>query len=113
MRLKSFLLGSSSANEISGNTVFADTGDVQYVTLKFENYQYVMEPSELKVGVPTIMTVDLDTVYGCMQDVVIPDYGIRKYVSKGDNIIKFTPTKVGKLPVACSMGMGRGTLRVV
>ena len=45
--LKGFLLGGSDTP--TGNSVLAaDSGEVQYVTLKFENYQYVIEPSELK-----------------------------------------------------------------
>ena len=111
--LKGFLLGGNNDGINSNVVLAANNGEVQYVTLKMENYGYVIEPSEMKVGVPTVMTVDLDSVYGCMRDVVIPEYNIKKYVSEGDNIIKFTPTKIGKLPVTCSMNMGRGILKVV
>ena len=97
---------------ITGN-VAAVTGGVQEVTLTFENYAYKLSPSRLQEGVPVRMVVDLDSVYGCMRDVVIPAFNVRKYVSEGDNVIEFTPTKSGTINIACSMNMGRGTFEVV
>ena len=58
------------------------------------------------------MEVDLDTVYGCMRDVVIPSADVRKYVKDGDNIIEFTPEKAGTFNIMCSMNMGRGKFTV-
>lgn len=111
--LKGVILGGASQDaSIAANSATIDPNEVQYATLKMKNYAYVMEPATLKVGVPVIMTVDLDTVYGCTRDVVIPEYGVKKYVSEGDNIIRFTPTKTGSLPVSCSMGMAQGSFKV-
>ncbi|MCA9477902.1 MAG: hypothetical protein KC535_02025 [Nanoarchaeota archaeon] len=110
---KGVILGNASSRGIQATgDVVADEGNVQYATLKIENYQYVTEPKTLKAGVPVVMTVDLDSVYGCARDVVIREYGVRKYVKEGDNIIRFTPTESGSLPVACSMNMVRGNLDV-
>ena len=88
-------------------------GEAQKVLLKFENYQYKLEPSELQKGVPVRMEVDLDSVYGCMRDIVIPSFGVDKYVREGNNIIEFTPTKSGTFNIQCSMNMGRGKFSVV
>jgi plastocyanin domain-containing protein len=101
----------SGNNAITGNVVSA--GEVQEVTLKMVNYGYIVEPSELKKDVPVRMEVDMSTVYGCMRDVVIPAFGVKKYVSVDDNIIEFTPTKAGTINIACSMNMGRGTFTVL
>lgn len=98
-------------NAITGNAVVS--GDVQEVTLTFKNYEYQLEPSTLQKNVPVRMTVDLETVYGCMRDVVISSFGVRKYVKAGDNIIEFTPDKTGTFNIACSMNMGRGKFTVV
>ncbi|RJQ17301.1 hypothetical protein C4573_04585 [Candidatus Woesearchaeota archaeon] len=92
------------------NTV--SNGEVQTVKLSFDNYGYVMEPSTLKKGIPVRMEVDLSTVTGCMRDVVISAFNVRRYVSSGNNIIEFTPDKTGTFNIMCSMGMGRGKFTV-
>ncbi|HIH37771.1 cupredoxin domain-containing protein [Candidatus Woesearchaeota archaeon] len=85
---------------------------MQEVTLSYSKYGYVMTPSTLQPGVPVRMTVDTNTVTGCMRSVTIPSFGVRKSVSPGDNIIEFIPDKSGTFQVVCSMGMGRGSFTV-
>jgi hypothetical protein len=108
--------GIASASEsITGNAVadVASSGNVQKVLLTFENYEYILTPSTLKKDVPVEMTVDLDSVYGCMRDVVISSFNVRKYVREGDNVITFTPDKEGTFNIVCSMNMGRGKFSVL
>lgn len=113
--MKNFAFGatSNSGTNTAGQTTQLQNGEVQNVKLKMVNYGYVMEPSTLKVGVPVRMEVDLNTVVGCARDFTIPTFGVRKYVSEGDNIVEFTSTKTGTFNMACSMNMYRGTFTVV
>jgi heme/copper-type cytochrome/quinol oxidase subunit 2 len=87
-------------------------GEVQNVELSFDDEGYVITPNTLKKGVPVRMTVNTNTVTGCMRDVVIKDFGVRKYITPSDNIIEFTPDKEGTFLIACSMNMGRGFFSV-
>ena len=103
----------STGNAITGNVVAKTSGEVQDVTLTFENYAYVLTPSSLKLGVPVRMNVDMNTVYGCMRDIRIPAFGVNQYVKEGANIVEFTPTKAGEFQIACSMNMGRGKFKVL
>jgi hypothetical protein len=96
-----------------GNTVTPSNGEYQQATLSIKNYKYVVEPAVLKKGIPVRMTVDLKTVVGCATDVTIPEFGVRKYVKQGDNVITFTPTKTGTIKIACSMNMYFGSFQVV
>jgi heme/copper-type cytochrome/quinol oxidase subunit 2 len=97
-------------NNPSHNTA---NGETQTATLTMNGgVNYIVTPSTLKVGVPVRMTVDLSTVNGCMRQVVMPSLGVNKYVSEGDNVIEFTPTKEGTFRVTCGMGMGRGTITI-
>ncbi len=93
-------------------TVTAGNGEVQKVTLSMGGQGYIITPSTLKEGVPVRMEVDMSTVRGCMQEVNIPSFGVKKYVTANDNIIEFTPTKKGTIPIRCSMNMGRGSFVV-
>lgn len=87
-------------------------GEPQQVILKVGGPDYILEPSVLKKGVPVRMTVDLASVDGCARDIVISEFGVRKYVKPGDNVIEFIPTKTGIINIACSMNMYRGTFTV-
>lgn len=114
------LVKGETTNKVTGNAVDSAqnsepgvAGGVQEVTLKYQNYVYVMEPSQLKAGMPVKMTADLDSVRGCMTAVRIPAFGVSKNVRAGDNIIEFTPDKTGTFNIACSMGMGATTFDVV
>jgi plastocyanin domain-containing protein len=113
------LFGLVSAKNIStvdstGNIVDADYArEVQKATLKFENFEYVLEPSTLKAGIPVEIEVDMSTVQGCMQAINIPSLNVEKYVTVGDNIITFIPDEKGTVGITCSMGMGTGEFTVV
>lgn len=105
-----FVLGNGdSENKITGNAI---TGEVQNVKVSMVGNEYIFEPAVIKQGVPTRLEVDMDTVFGCYRDIVLPNLGVKKYVSEGDNIIEFVPNKAGNSQVSCSMGMGSGTLRI-
>ena len=93
------------------NSGSSTTGEVQKATLSMNNWVYEID-KPLKAGVPVELEVDLSTVSGCMRSVVISEFGVRKYVTEGDNIITFTPDKSGTFNIACSMNMGRGTFVV-
>ncbi len=111
---KSFATATTDTGDetaITGQAIASD--QYQEVTLKMINYKYITEPAELIKNVPVRMTVDLDSVSGCMRDVVISAFDVREYVQKGDNIIEFTPDKTGEIQVVCSMNMGRGSFTVV
>lgn len=105
------VIGNKENNSINAK-VIANNKEFQEVKLSFKNYEYVLEPSNLKKDVPVKMIVDLDSVYGCMRDIVIPQFNVKKYVKEKDNIIEFIPNKAGTFNIACSMNMGRGTFIV-
>lgn len=75
-------------------------------------YNYILSPSVVQVNVPVRITGDVSRLNGCYRTVTIPDLGVRKTLSSGDNTIIFTPTKTGDFTVACSMGMATTTLTV-
>ena len=107
------LSGSPANTNISGKVTDTTNSEVQNVVLRVSGGNYILEPSVLKKGVKVRMQADMNTVVGCSQDIVISAFGVRKYVSSGDNIIEFTPDKTGTINIACSMNMYRGTFTVV
>jgi hypothetical protein len=106
------LQNANNAVQDIGTKTVVENG-VQNVRLFLnDDFQYQLDPPVLRKGIPVKMEVDMGTVAGCMTNIVIPGFNIRKSVSKGNNIIEFTPDKSGKFQISCSMGMGRSTFTV-
>jgi sulfite exporter TauE/SafE/copper chaperone CopZ len=88
-------------------------GDVQVIRMTQDADGY--HPSalpELRAGVPVRLIIDSQDTYSCASSFVIPELGIERRLKPGENVIEFTPTRAGKIPFSCSMGMYRGTLEV-
>ena len=85
----------------------------QSVKLTFDDKGYVVTPETVTKGVPVRMTVDLNTVKGCMRTVVINAFNVKQTVKEGSTTIEFTPTKSGKIEIICGMNMGKGSFTVV
>ena len=106
-----------SNNDLNSNTIqevkaSGDNTNSQVVELGMKNYNYYPNVINLKYNMPTKIVVDTSKVKGCLQSIVIPDFGIRKFVTAKDNVISFTPNKKGTFSFSCSMGMGFGKIVV-
>lgn len=109
-----------SAQQAAGAAGAAATGaeiaksadGVQEVNLYVQGAEYYPNPITVKKGVPVRIIADVSRVPGCAKSIVIPEFGVRKYVRAGDNEIEFTPDKSGTFPFSCSMGMYQGTIVV-
>lgn len=85
------------------------------VTVYIDNNGYSPRDLTIKAGEEITLTVVNRGGYGCIQAFTIPTLGIQKVVPPGQTqIIKFTaPTQAGELNFMCSMGMYRGSFRVI
>ncbi len=119
--LSLLIFGTSIGNSVSGavisNTINENTnigsGDIQIVKIHVEGAQYVLEPSNVKKGVPVRLEADMSRMPGCSKGIIGAELGIRKTFSSGDNTLTFTPNKAGTFYIACSMNMYKGTLTVL
>ncbi|MFA6489398.1 MAG: cupredoxin domain-containing protein [Candidatus Micrarchaeia archaeon] len=96
----------------AGGQLAAVNNGAQEVQLTVQGGNYMPNPIRVKVGVPVRITVDTNSVVGCASGIVMPEFGVRKNVRAGDNVIEFTPEKSGTFQFSCSMGMYRGTIVV-
>ena len=85
----------------------------QEVQTTVESGQY--HPFVVQKGVPVRWTIRVkaDDLNGCNNPLTIPQYGIRKELFPGDNLIEFTPEQEGTITYTCWMGMISSTIRVV
>lgn len=93
--------------------IIDDSKEVQIVKLSVENGKYILDPPEIKKGVPVRIEADMSKMPGCSKSIVIASFNIRKTLNSKDNTIEFTPDKAGTFNIACSMNMYRGTFVIL
>ena len=64
-----------------------------------------------RAGVPLRLVFDRKDNSSCSEEVVFPDFGVRKFLPTGEKTtIEITPPKAGRYEFMCGMSMLRGTL---
>lgn len=87
-------------------------GGVQEVTI---TVQGGYEPSEVKLrkGIPARLVFDRQETSGCSEEVVIPDFGVRKFLPAFQKTtVELRPESAGSFEFTCGMSMLRGRLVV-
>ncbi len=72
-------------------------------------------PSQVRVraGQPVRLVFDRQEENSCSEEVVIPDFGIRRFLpAHARTAVEFTPTEPGTHEFTCGMSMLRGRLTV-
>ncbi len=96
-------LGENAAVKDGYQTVFMDVISSGYRPNTFT----------IKKDIPVKWIINGKNVFGCQGYLVAPALGIQKALTEGENIIEFTPDKVGTISFSCGMGMYRGRFNVV
>lgn len=101
-----FLADRGSAKAVSTG------GGVQEVTI---TVQGGYSPSQVRVsaGAPVRLVFDRQETSGCSEEIVIPDFGIRKYLPAHQKTsVELRAEQPGTYEFTCGMGMLRGKLVV-
>ena len=101
-----FLAGRTSALAAVG------TGGIQEVTITVRGGY---EPAQVRVkaGSPVRLVFDRQETSGCSEEVVLPEFGIRKFLpAHRKTAVEFTPEQAGSFDFTCGMSMLRGRLTV-
>ena len=74
---------------------------------------YAPSAVEVVAGRPVRLTFDRADTSGCSEEVVLPDFGIRRFLPTGARTsVEFTPDQPGTYEFTCGMGMLRGRVVV-
>lgn len=87
--------------------------DAQIIRITQKANGYFPSTLSVKKGQPVKLIIDSEDSYTCATSFIMPKAGIRKTLEPGENVLEFTPDKVGVLPFSCSMGMYRGVINVI
>lgn len=102
---------SSGISVADANVVF--DGKTQTVRMTADRYGYSPSQFTVRAGIPVKWIVDGTKADGCVSVFQAPQLGIKKLLSRGENIFEFTPDTPGTYAFSCSMGMYRGAITVV
>ena len=99
--------------ERSSATAVASVGGILEVTI---SVQGGYEPADIRVqkGVPVRLVFDRKETAGCSEEVVLPEFGIRRFLpAYRKTAVEFTPEETGTYEFTCGMSMLRGRLTVL
>ena len=109
------VLGMITNSRSAGNTVDSLLGDdnVQTVNMTQTTFGYKPNNFTIKKGIPVRWIINSQDGNSCASSLVSEELGVRQILKQGENIIEFTPDKVGIIRFSCSMGMYTGSFNVV
>ena len=87
--------------------------NIQTINMTENGRGYSPNEFTIKKGIPVRWVIQAKAPYSCASALIIPSLKIQKQLQPGENIIEFTPQKIGDLPFSCSMGMYTGVFHVV
>ena len=95
---------------VSGDTSTAGTGGAARATITVDG-GYSPAIVRVKAGQPVRLVFERKDSSSCSDEVVFPDFGIRKFLPTGERtIVELTPPTPGTYDFTCGMSMLRGKL---
>ena len=102
--------GGAAVATVNAGPGAASAGGVPSATIVVEG-GYSPSVVRVKSGAPVRLVFDRRDTSGCSEEVVFPDFGIRKYLPTGkQTTIEITPPAPGRYEFMCGMSMLRGAL---
>jgi sulfite exporter TauE/SafE/plastocyanin domain-containing protein/copper chaperone CopZ len=106
-----------STNQEIGNKQAKDSNvtlenGVQIVRMTQTSSGYSPSKFTIAKNVPVRWIITSKNPNSCSASILMNKYGIKKFLTAGENVIEFTPTESGNLPFSCSMGMYTGSFSV-
>ncbi|MFH1841542.1 MAG: sulfite exporter TauE/SafE family protein [Candidatus Nealsonbacteria bacterium] len=93
---------------VTSQTEYLVTGDIkEYQVVKMDLTYRGYSPNVLfvKKDIPVRWVINVQQMTGCTDEIIMPDYNIRKKLEYGENIIEFVPEKLGDIKFSCWMQM--------
>lgn len=110
--LTGWKLPSGSAGSASADLPKVENG-YQIVRMTQSSSGYSPNNFSVLIDVPVKWLINSTDSRSCASSIISSDLAVRKALKTGENIIEFTPTKLGEMRFSCSMGMYRGVFKVI
>jgi len=96
----------------TGKAISINSENINEINMVVDSSGYSPNSFVLKQNVPVKWSINVKQLTGCNRELVVAEYDIDKQLSKGLNIIEFTPTKTGTIEFTCGMNMLKGSFIV-
>lgn len=99
---------SFNTREAASQTEYLATGNAeeyQIAKMSLTYRGYFPNVLFVKKDIPVRWIINVEQMSGCTDEILMPDYNIKKPLEYGENIIEFTPDKVGDIKFSCWMQM--------
>ena len=103
-------------SDASSQTEYVVTGEVkEYQVANMDLTYRGYSPNVLYVqnDIPVRWVINVKQMSGCTDEIIMPDYNIRKKLEYGENVIEFLPQKTGEIKFSCWMQMVWGKFVVI
>jgi plastocyanin domain-containing protein len=88
------------------------SGGAQEVTIVVQG-GYTPAAVRVRAGAPVRLVFDRRETSGCSEEVVIPDFGVRRFLPANEKtVVELNPAAPGSHEFTCGMGMLRGRIVV-
>ena len=93
--------------KVSQQEFVINDGITEYQTVNMDLTYRGYQPNVLfvKKDIPVRWVINVKQMTGCTDEIIMPEYGIKKTLVRGENIVEFTPTRAGELKFSCWMKM--------
>ncbi|MBU1921683.1 sulfite exporter TauE/SafE family protein [Patescibacteria group bacterium] len=103
-------------SDATSQTEYLVTGDVeehQVVEMDLTYRGYSPNILYVKKDVPVRWVINVKQMSGCTDEIIMPEYDIKRSLEYGENIIEFVPTRLGEIKFSCWMQMVWGKFVVI
>ena len=99
--------GLTPKDSISQNkyTINGNVEEFQTINMDLTYSGYSPNVLFIKKDIPVRWVINVKQMSGCTDEIIMPDYNIKKKLLYGKNVIEFTPTKLGDIKFSCWMRM--------
>lgn len=94
----------------TASTIYKDYQEVK-INISYGSYDDIIVQKGKKVKL--IINVPKKYLTGCNNVIMIKEFNIKKKLNVGENIIEFTPDKVGTYSMNCWMNMITNNIKVI
>jgi len=107
------LVSQNESEETKNSAKIEEEAGVRIIRMAETNRGYSPNYFTILKDQPVKFIIDAQAPYSCASSLVIPSLKIQTQLKPGENILEFTPNKIGEIPFSCSMGMYTGKFVVV
>lgn len=104
----------NDAGKGNSGQMIKEKNGIQKVVIQVVQDGYQPNYFRVKAGVPVELTVKTNETYSCASSFLMKSFNVNLRLAPTDSqTVSFTPSKPGKYPFNCSMGMYRGVMEVL